>query len=74
MNETTIKNLLNLLTILSAEVKELKQWKAEQDNRIKADEEEQRFAQAEFEKFIAERRAAESKRAADEAKLREKMV
>ena len=74
MDEKVLEKIGEAITTLAAEVKALKDWRNAQEVAAKEAEEEQRFAQAEFEKFIAERRAAESKRAADEAKLREKMV
>ena len=69
-----MEELVKFLVSMKTDIETLKAWKAEQDNRIKEEEEQQKFAQAEFDKFIAQRRGEEAKRAADEKRLREKMI
>lgn len=74
MNEKNITDLLGLLTTMANEIKALKAWKSELDSKNKAEEEAQAASQAEFEKFINQRRAEEAKRAADAEELKKLMI
>ncbi len=69
-----MEELISFLSKLAADVSELKQWKTEQDSKIKAETDEAEASLKEFEKFIKQRKSEEAKRAADEEELRKMMM
>ena len=69
-----MEQLISFLTKLATDVAELKQWKSEQDERIKAEVESAEASKREFNEFIEARIAAETKQAADAAELAKMMV
>lgn len=74
MNEKSIKNIIDLLTVMSEEIKDLKQWRAEQEQRQAEEDAKAEESQREFEDFINRRRAEEKKRAEDAEKLKKFMM
>ena len=69
-----MEQLISFLTKLATDVAELKQWKSEQDERIKAEVESAEASKRGFNEFIEARIAAETKQAADAAELAKMMV
>lgn len=69
-----MEELVKILTQMSSDIDELKKWKSELDARVKAEDEAQAASQVEFEKFIADKKSEEAKRAADAEALKAMMM
>ena len=69
-----MEELVKILTQMSSDIDELKKWKSELDARVKAEDEAQAASQVEFEKFIADNKSEEAKRAADAEALKAMMM
>ena len=69
-----MEELIKILSEMHQDIEALKMWKYEQDTRLKEADEEAARTQAEFEKFINQRKSEEARRAADEAELKKMMI
>ena len=74
MNEKSIRDLLGLLTTMADEIKSLKTWRAEQDQRQAEEDAKAEESQREFENFIRQRRAEEAQQAKDAEELKKMMM